>query len=117
MPDSQDRRYLVILMLGDANIQRLAALVPWFQRSLNAIADGRIQLAFNSAARDEFGYFLRSRMKAHQMIERLRSPGGIRQEPLEVSMLTNTDDILVLEIGEDFSGSGRSRAWAWLQHH
>jgi hypothetical protein len=30
---------------------------------------------------------------------------------------TPDDPILVLEIGEDFSGRGFSRAWTWLQHH
>jgi hypothetical protein len=103
-------RFLVIVMLGDSSPSRLQTLVPRLQEVLAALSTEPTQQAFRSATADIFGYFLRSTLRAGQLLGRLETP-----DP--PPFLDNADSLLILEIGEDISAIGRSNTWRWLQHH
>ncbi len=109
--DRENTRYLVILTLGDASPARLTSLVPSLTSLLKNLSTEPIEQAFRAAAADVFGYFLRSKLPAQQLVAQIQSPN--RTEPF----LSNSDSLLVIEIGDDFAGFGRSRAWTWLQRH
>ena len=63
------------------------------------------KLAWISADASMFGFFMKSD----------RPLPVIRAEVMEG--LLNDDSIIVLELGEDFTGHGFSNGWTWLQHH
>jgi hypothetical protein len=115
----ETRRYLAIFVLSDANPTRLANIMPNLLRYLENAADGKPELAFRSANRDEFGYFLRSKLAANQILARVQSPEGdaIGLRRPEEPIFDNSDQILIVELGADFSSFGRSRAGTWLQRH
>jgi|SRR5580704_4168541 hypothetical protein len=68
-------RFLVIVMLGDSSPSRLQTLVPRLQEVLAALSTEPTQQAFRSATADIFGYFLRSTLRAGQLLGRLETPG------------------------------------------
>ena len=104
-----ERRYLVLIQLGrsEADIDRIQEAVPGIQQTLDDISNGDCQFAFASHDGSTFGFLLRSRMDAHDIRVMLETNQSMR----------NGDSILVLEAGRHFSGTGFSRAGAWLQHH
>ena len=109
--NAESTRFLVIVMLGDSSDQqRLRTLVPALQGALTKASTDRIEQAFRSPHADSFGYFIRSSLRATQIRARLETP-----DP--PPFLDNSDSVLILEIGADFRGFGRSRAWTWLQRH
>jgi len=109
--DREGTRYLIVLTLGDAAPTRLQSLVPALQEILKSLSKTPSEQAFHSAARDVFGYFLVSALSAHQIKTRIEPPD--RQQPF----LSSSDAVLIVELGEHFDASGRSRAWTWLQRH
>ena len=123
MPDDlKTPRWLVIVSANPATPARLAQIVPALLSTLDRMAEGPVEQAFRSLHADHFGFLMRSRHKAHQINDTLRTPakgsawfGG---EGWVEPFLTNADQIMVLEIGDQFGGStGFSRAFTWLQRH
>jgi hypothetical protein len=110
-PDREGTRYLIVLTLADAAPTRLQSLVPALQNSLKDVSRTQAELAFHSAARDVFGYFVVSTLSAQQIKAMIESPDS--RQPF----LNNSDAVLITELGEHFAASGRSRAWTWLQRH
>jgi hypothetical protein len=111
LTEREGNRYLVILTLGDASRERLAILVPSLTGILKNISTEPIEQAFRAANADVFGYFLRSKLPARQLIAQIQSPS--RTEPF----LSNSDSLLIVQIGQDFGAFGGSKAWTWLQPH
>jgi hypothetical protein len=109
--DLEGIRYLVVLTLADAAPARLQSLVPAFQDILKSLSKGPSEQAFRSAARDVFGYFVISTLSVREIKTRIEAPD--RQQPF----LSSSDAVLIVELGEHFDASGRSRAWTWLQRH
>jgi hypothetical protein len=109
--DREGIRYLIVVTLGDAAPNRLQSLVAALQDILKGISRASSELAFRSAARDVFGYYVVSTLSAHQIRTKIESPD--RHEPF----LSNSDAVLIVELGKHFDAFGRSRAWTWLQHH
>jgi hypothetical protein len=107
----ESARYLIVVTLGDSSRDRLMALAPDLMNVLKGLSAGPVEQAFNSAARDVLGFLFQSKLSAHQIIAQVQSPN--RVEPF----LNNSDNLLVVQLGDDFSGFGRSRAWTWLQRH
>lgn len=105
----RERRYLVVVQLGqsEVGIDRIQEAAPAIRQALDEISDGDCQLAFASHDGGTFGFLLRSAMDAGEIRTGLDANQGTR----------SGDSILVLEAGEHFSGTGFSRAGAWLQHH
>jgi hypothetical protein len=112
MPTEREgARYLVIFSLGDASHARLTTLVPNLTSVLKGLSEAPIEQAFRSATADTFGYFIRSKLPARQLVSQIQSPDRI--EPF----LTNSDSMLIVQIGDDFSGFGRSKvpSGVWLE--
>ncbi len=102
------RRYCVIIQLAkSSNLERLAEAVPWLKAMVERWSKGEMEQLCRSNDGQLFGYLFRT-TKPEQMLvsEFEKSPGT-----------TNNDSLIVFEVGEKSSGTGFSRAAAWLQHH
>lgn len=115
------RRFLIVMDLENSTASRLQETVPRFLKLLEEISvEAPVQQAFHSTARDIFGYVIRSKMNAAQIHASIETP---QRKSHFVSgfvepFLFHNDNVLVLEIGDDFYFSGgMSRLGAWLQHH
>ena len=109
----EERRMLVLLKLGDSTPQRLTKIVPTIMEVLQRSSLDRVEQAFRSTTADLLGYLILSRLAPHKIRGALESP----PKP-EWPILNNKDSILVLEVGERFSGNAEfTRATTWLQHH
>lgn len=121
--DSETRRYLVLLQLGNASPDRLKTVVPGLKSVLERLSTEPIEQAFRSATADIFGYFIRSKRNATQISATIESPAKDpwfmkEGEPMIGPFLDSGDAILVIEGGSDFcAGRGFTRVGTWLQHH
>mgnify|MGYP003385860976 CR=1 FL=1 len=77
------------------------------------------QLAYTSGDGSTFGFLIKSTLTANQITYRVNSPGKFETFGSTVipSPLLHDDSLLVLEIGDDVSGVGKTRVQAWFQHH
>ena len=78
------------------------------------------QLAYTSGDGSAFGFFLKSSLKAWQIAHRINSPGSDDPKPRLIapgSPILHDDSLLVLEIGEDVSGFGKTKVQAWFRFH
>ena len=122
MPN-ETNRFLVILRMGSATQERLGEVVRPFQEMLQWMSTEPIEQTFRSVTADIFGYVLRSRLPVGVIRANLESPGKKSwqhgpEPPVQYPFLNNEDDLLILEIGEEFSASqGFSRVGIWLQLH
>ena len=120
----ETRRYLVILSLKTTEPARLQALVPSLKEVLSSVSREPIEQVFRSVTADVFGFFIRSRLAAGQIVAAIESPGKAWWQkdngriPDVEPFLQTGDALMVVEIGEDFvAGFGFTRAGNWLQHH
>lgn len=118
------KRYLVHVKFGgDVPLrQRIIESVPTMKNHVDRLSRGKSQLAWTSDDGGSFGFFMLCDLPAGVILSQLRSPGADRwQKPgrlrNEGSALTNADSLIVLELGDTFSGDGFGRAWTWLQHN
>jgi hypothetical protein len=80
------------------------------------------QLAYTSGDGSAFGFLLKSTLSANQIAHRVNSPGS-DDDPAQTkrmapgSPILHDDSLLVLEIGDDVNGVGKTRVQAWFQHH
>jgi hypothetical protein len=117
------RNFLIHVRIGQGkpDLSRIKSAASNFQQILKDISED-LQLAYTSHDGATFGFFIKSKKKADQIRLIIESPGktdidGRHLTSVTGSPLLNDDSMLVLEIGDDFSGRGFSRAWTWLQHH
>ena len=114
-------RFLVIVKLGNADKARLRTLVPKLQTVLKRVSTEPYEQLFRSVKADTFGYLIRAKITAREILAVIESPhrGSIMTaEQITAPFLDNDDATVVIEIGEDFmAGQGFTRAGAWLQHH
>ncbi len=121
--EQDERRYLVHIRLGgdSATIDRIKSTAPEIKSILDQISAGNCQFAYASHDGATFGFLVESRMPATAILIRLESPD--KSKPADLtrtisgSPLINDDQLMVLEIGDDFSSRGMGRAGTWLQHH
>ncbi len=121
---SGTRRYLVILNLKSTEPARLQTLVPSLKDVLSNVSTEPIEQVFRSVRADVFGFFIRSRLVAGQIVAAIQSPGkkSWQQDndriPDIAPFLQSGDGLMVVEMGEDFRAEvGFTRAGTWLQHH
>lgn len=121
---SGTRRYLVILSLKSTEPARLQTLVPTLKEVLSNVSTEPIEQVFRSVTADVFGFFIRSRLVAGQIVAAIESPGEdqwLRDHdriPNIAPFLQSGDGLMVVEIGEDFKATvGFTRAQTWLQRH
>lgn len=107
--------YLTVIRLSAEDMpltQRIRETAPLVKKSIEALSGGNCQLAFTSQDGSAFGWLMRSARDAGAIARVLKGElgGG-------TAALLQSDSVLVVEIGPDFSGHGFTRAWTWIQHH
>jgi hypothetical protein len=121
MPDKQGKKFLILLSVSPATPDRLSVLVPALKGFLERISTEPVEQLFRAVGADHFGYFIRSRLVAPQILAALEAPQKHPWErgfqPIE-PFLTNQDSAAVIEIGTDVAThSAFSRARTWLERH
>ena len=97
--------------------------MPAVLKVLNEISSGRSQLAFSSHDGASFAMLTKTHLDARGIIRRIESPGekdrlyGRGPGNLPTSPILNDDELLVIEVGEDFADRKLGKATTWLQHH
>lgn len=100
-----DRRWLIIVRSDNAS--STAVLTKKVTDIIEKISIGKAALAFNSKEASVVGLYAKIAKPARMIRSMLESTA-------------NTFDrgfVLVLEIGEEYSGIGNNTGWVWLQHH
>ena len=107
-----------LLVIGAAS-ERIRDTAPGIKDVLEGISGGNCQLAYASHDGASFGFLLSTRLTAAQIINRLESPSpdGTPPEKLRGSSLQNDDEVLVLELGDDYFARRLGRAMTWLQRN
>ena len=88
-------------------MQRLAADVPLVIETFKRWSDGEMEQVCRSNDGQLFGFFFKSTKPAQMLMTEFQSCRGTIHE----------DSFIVFEIGDEFSGTGFTRAWTWLQRH
>lgn len=101
-------RYLILIQLDMAGSE-LAQRMIQFKSVVTSFSDAKPEQAF--LAGNNVAYFYCSDRPARELTNLLRNP----QDGMPI--LRNTDQHLILELGNDFDGTGLSSAWRWLQRH
>lgn len=121
MTTNNSKRYLAIFNLKTQRTPKvLKEIVEQIGGILKRIGNGKFELAFASSDAHTFGYLVKTELPARAILSILESPGKgsvMTNRAMESAPLTNSDGVVVIEIGEDFSGKNLSRAWTWLQRH
>ena len=103
----EDRKYLVVARLAEKDVQANLKRVQSAKEIATEVSKGRYQMAFSSADGSLLGLFIESHLAAAQVRARF---DAVIQDQDRVF-------VWVIELGEDFSATGNSRGWQWLQHH
>lgn len=117
-PERPTKAFLVVIRFaGDTDRElraRISSSGPAVKATIERIGAGSCQLAFTSGDGSTFGWLVQASHSAHDILRELQGNAG----PKHGTAPTLTDDnVLIVEIGPDFSGYGLSRAWTWLQRH
>ena len=122
--DSEQRRYLVHIRLGGSKptLERIRETAPGIKSILEQISGGDCQLAYTSHDGSSFGFLLKTGLHATAVVRRLQGPDrddswAHPDEPVQGSPLRHEDQVLVIEIAEDFHGVRMGKAATWLQHN
>lgn len=122
MPDSKHgKRYLILLSISPSTPERLRVIVPSLKAVLERISTEVIEQLFRSVGADHFGYLIRSKLVAQQILSIIETP---QREDIGLTgtltppFLTRQDSVFVMELGQDHAAQlGFSRATTWLQRH
>lgn len=105
--------FVLIKYKGDVpTIQRIRESAPLVKSAIEKLSRNDCQLVFTSDSGDCFGYLLNTNVPARV----IRAELDGQTQSSGSSPLRTDDDVLVVEVGDDFHGRGFSRAWTWLQH-
>lgn len=108
--------FLLVVKVGESqpSVERRAEAGQQVKDVVEQVAhEGEYRFAFSSHDAATFGFLFLSSWHPDEVRARLYTS----RSKAEPSPLRNEDSSLILELGEDFSGRGFSRAWTWLQHH
>lgn len=116
-------KFLVIVSVNPATVERLKGIVPGLKSELERLSDAGIEEAFRSVTADIFGYVIRSKLKAGQIRAAIESPGPTSAQArhegtlMRMPFLSGKDNVIVLELGDDVSAAqGLKRIETWLLH-
>ena len=113
MKDEASIYFVLIKFKGDVpTIQRIRESAPLVKSAIEKLSRNDCQLVFTSDSGDCFGYLLKTKLPAGV----IRAELDGETQSSDTSPLRSDDNVLVVEVGEDFHGRGFSRAWTWLQH-
>lgn len=119
-PSVERRKYLVHIEFNPCAIERLQNAVPFVQRILLEIGKETPAVAYRSVSGDQCGWFTTSALKAAQIVAAIETPQrgyiDFKEGNMVAPMLTNKDNIVVIELGADYCFRGRTTAGAWFQH-
>lgn len=116
MSIKRDRiRYLILVQLGVVTQERIKECFPRVRKYLEGISGGEMKMIFATPSGDAVGCLFKTHLYAHKIITDLM--GTSQNPPAGSSILYRDDSAIVVEVGEDFSGTGFSQGWNWLQHH
>lgn len=112
-----EKRYLIICRIGqtDPSMPEIASVAAPVKDALDRLSTCKPQSAFTTHRGDTFAFFVKTEKTADYIRALLYGQTNATQ----TSPLRNDDSALIIEIphGANFSGSGFSRGWTWLQHH
>lgn len=109
MSDTVPARYIVIIQFDktDKSLERLGQAATAVKQVIEQASGGEYEVAFTSADGKTMGFVMKSGKHPNIVRAALETNPGTRGQ----------DSFLILELGEQFTGHGFSRAWTWLQHH
>ncbi|HDS1203125.1 TPA: hypothetical protein QD004_002418 [Shewanella algae] len=116
---SEIKNYAVIIRVDSAikigdrqeRIARLSEVTSSIMREAQSISEKKPETIFTSTDIVTIGIFMNSRLPAGIIRARLTGDAGKRGG----SILVNDDSVLVMELGNDFSGFGNAIKYSWLQ--
>ncbi|MBO2552621.1 hypothetical protein I6M38_11585 [Shewanella algae] len=116
---SEIKNYAVIIRVDSAikigdrqeRIARLSEVASSIMREAQSISERNPETIFTSTDIVTMGIFVNSSLPAGIIRARLTGDAGKRGG----SILVNDDSVLVMEIGNDFSGFGNAIKYSWLQ--
>jgi hypothetical protein len=105
--------FLAVIRFGKENSNKthVAEIAPKIRSLIERNSNNECKLAFSDPDGYSFGYLLKTELSPETLKNYLfgsTSSGCI---------LRSDDNILILEVGEEYYGYGFSNAWTWLQHH
>jgi hypothetical protein len=113
------KKFIVIIRLESAlsrvgnkmkvDIGRVAVACNQINSQINAISNKKPQMVFSDLDSVTMGFLIDSHLPAGLIQEKI-SAGNRPQR-----ILLGSDSILVIELGENFSGFGNALKYSWLQ--
>lgn len=116
MRNTDPKRYLIHIRLDDHTFsaQRAAEIGKTVKEMIAHISKDNHELAYITRDGSSFAFLVKTKLPAGAIMSILE---GTQWEGDRTAILSKGDKVLILEIGEDFSGLGFSKAWTWLQHN
>lgn len=113
--DREKKIYLAVIRLSAENSNRTHVLevAPLIKQIIEKNSNKECKLAFTDSDGYGFSYFLKTTSEAGY----LRNLLCEKDNNGKGCALRSGDSLLILEIGDEFAGTGFSNAWTWLQHH
>lgn len=113
------KKFIVIIRLESAlsrvgskmkaDMGRVAVAANQINSQINAISNKKPQMVFSDLDSVTMGFLIDSHLPAGLIQEKI----GAGDRPQRI--LLGSDSILVIELGEDFSGFGNALKYSWLQ--
>jgi hypothetical protein len=120
--DKEGTQFLVVLDVTPCHQERIAVMVPQLRKLLDNISIAPVEPFFRSQSLDLFGFFIRSKLNANQILSAVESPQRSdfwhkNHEEFE-PFLTSDDHVAIVQVGpECATRSGFTRALTWVQRH
>ena len=121
MADKEGKQFLVLLSINPCTPARLLQLVPALKSLLEEVSTQPIEQLFRSMGGDHFGYLIRSKMAARQILAAIETPQKwpVRREvEIREPFSTGKDAVIIMELGQEIiAHNAFSRAITWIQRH
>jgi hypothetical protein len=116
MPEKVANRFLAVIKIGQQSptLERLRETIPAVKDALRRFSIDDLKLAFSSHDGSTFGLLFKSKYHPSAICSALTASSYGTDH---TAVILNDDNLLVVEVGELFSGFHFSRAWTWLQHN